>query len=96
MSQGFGGEVPAPHNQTVHREPTKYLVVIPAAEGPIAKLLLANREQAAELDANTEEATSMTRGLTAVVGATGPEWDQALSGHSAAERAAAKIYTFKT
>jgi hypothetical protein len=96
MSQGFGREVPAPHIQTAHREATKYLVVIPAAEGPIAKLLLANREQAAELDANTEEATSMTRGLTAFVGATGPEWDKALSGHSAAERAAAKVYTFTT
>ncbi len=96
MSQGFGREVPVPHIQTAHREATKYLVVVPGAEGPIAKLLLANREQAAELDANTEEATSMTRGLTALVGATGPEWDQALSGHSAAERAAAKVYTFKT
>ena len=96
MSQGFGREVPARHIQTAHREAIKYLVVIPAAEGPIAKLLLANREQTAELDANTEEATSMTYGLSALVGATGPEWDKALSGHSTAERAAAKVYTFKT
>lgn len=96
MSQGFGREVPTRHIQTAHREATKYLVVIPAAEGPIAKLLLASREQTAELDANTEEATSMTHGLTALIGATGPEWDQALSGHSAAERAAAKVYIFKT
>jgi hypothetical protein len=96
MSQGLGREVPALHIQTAHREPIKYLVVIPAAEGPIAKLLLASREQTAELDANTEEATSMTNGLTPLVGATGPEWDHALSGHSAAERTAAKVYTFKT
>lgn len=96
MSQSFGREVPARHIQTAHREATKYLVVIPAAEGPVAKLLLASREQTAELDANTEEATSMTHGLTASIGATGPEWDQALSGHSAAERAATKVYTFKT
>ena len=96
MSQGFGREVPARHIQTAHREAIKYLVVIPAAEGPIAKLLLANREQTSEFDANTEEATSMTYGLTALVGATGPEWDKALSGHSTAERAAAKVYTFKT
>ena len=96
MSQVFGREVPARHLHTAHREAAKYLVVIPAAEGSLAKLLLANREQTAKLDANTEEATSMTNGLTALIGATGPEWDHALSGHSAAERAAAKVYTFKT
>ena len=47
----------------------------------------------AEFDASTEETALMTRGLVPATGATGPEWDQALKGHSAAERAAAEVYT---
>lgn len=95
MSQGFGHEVPTPHVQGEHREVTKYLVVISAPEGPIAKLLLADREQVAELDANTEEVTTMIRGLTPSVGAAEAEWDKSLAGHSSEERATAKIYTLE-
>jgi hypothetical protein len=95
MSQGFGREVPTRHVQAGHREVTKYLVVIAAPEGPIAKLLLPDREQVAELDANTEEVTAMTKGITPVVGATAAEWDEALAGHSSEARAAAKIYTLE-
>ena len=35
----------------------------------------------------------MTSGLAAVKGAAGAEWDRALGGHSAVERAAAEVYT---
>jgi hypothetical protein len=35
----------------------------------------------------------MTQGLVPEAGATGPEWDPALEGHTAAERAAAQVYT---
>ncbi len=93
MSQGFGREVPVPHVQRTHRDVTRYLVVIPAAEGPVARLFLASREQVAELDANTEEVTTMIKGLAPSMGAAGPEWDRSLAGHSAVERAAAAVYT---
>ena len=95
MSQGFGHEVPTRHVQAGHRKVTKYLVVIAAPEGPIARLLLPDREQVAELDANTEEVTTMTKGLTPAVGATDAEWDKLLAGHSSEERAAAKVYTLE-
>jgi len=35
----------------------------------------------------------MIRGLAPSRDASGPEWDRALGGHSAAERAAAAVYT---
>lgn len=93
MSQNYGNEVPKPHVETVHRKVTKYLIVVPAPDGPIAKLLDTGREQLAELDANTEEVTTMLKGLAPVMGAAGTDWDKPLSGHSAEERASAAIYT---
>ena len=93
MSQDFGREVPKPHTEAGHRRVTRYLIVIPAPDGPIAKLLDTNRQQLAELDANTEEVTTMLKGLAPVVGAAGADWDQSLSGHSAAERASTAVYT---
>jgi len=93
MSQAFGREVPLPHVQAVHREAAKYLVMVPTPGGPVAKLLLGNRQPVAELDANTEEVTTMIKGLVPSIGACGPEWDPSLAGHSVAERAAAAVYT---
>lgn len=95
MSQGFGREVPASHVQGTHREATRYLVVIAAPEGPMAKLLLRDRTQVAELDANTEEVTSMINGLTPVIGATEGEWDALLAAHSPEERATAQVFTLE-
>lgn len=94
MGQGFGQEMPRPHSLASHRGMTKYLVIVPAVDGPIARLFLASRKLAAEFDANTEEVSSMIKGMTPSIGATGAEWDQALSAHSAADRAQAKIYEF--
>jgi hypothetical protein len=37
----------------------------------------------------------MISGLMASHGAAGPEWDRALAGHSAEERAAAEVYLLK-
>ena len=93
MSQNYGSEVPKPHVAAVLRKVSKYLIVIPAADGPIAKLLDTGREQLAELDANTEEVTTMLWGLAPVMGAAGSDWDKPLSGHSAEERASTAIYT---
>ena len=93
MGQGFGSEAPRTHIQTAHRLPARYLVVIDSGGSAVARLYLATRELVAEFDAGTEEATQMTAGLVPTRGATGPEWDRALEGHSASERSAAEVYT---
>ena len=61
----------------------------------VARLFLETREQVAEFDGAAEEVATMTIGLEPEVGALGPEWDRALQGHSADERAAAMVYTFE-
>ena len=93
MAQVFGNEVPRRHNETPTREAARYLVVIDSGGVAIARLFSAARQQVAEFDASTEEVTVMTRGLVPANGADGPEWERALSGHSAAERRAARVYT---
>lgn len=92
MSQGFGHELPARHVQQEHRKVSRYLIVIESGAGPVAKLFLDSREPAGEFDVGTEEVAVMTRSATSSTGASGAEWDKALSGHSAEERAAATVY----
>ncbi len=92
MSQGFGHEMPSRHVQQDHRRVSRYLVVIASGAGPVAKLFLDSREQVGEFDASTEEVAVMTRSASSSPGAGGAEWDKALSGHSAEERAAAMVY----
>lgn len=96
MGQGFGQEMPRPHVLATHRGVTRYLVILPLGGAPIARLLLENRAQAAEFDANTEEVSSMIKGITPSVGATGAEWDKALAAHSATDRAQATIYDLES
>lgn len=96
MSQNFGREIPPRHVQLTHRDVTRFLVLIQAPEGPIAKLLLENHEQAAELDANTEEVATTIKGLVPSIGAAGPEWDKPLSGFSRRERERAEVYLLPT
>lgn len=93
MNQGFGGESPRAHTQKSHREPSRYLVVIDSGGVAIARLFTDAREQVADFDAGTEEATQMSGGLVPSKGADAPEWDRALEGHSDAERRDADIYT---
>lgn len=93
MSQGFGSESPRAHLQTEHRKPARYLVLIESGGVVLARLFLDTREQVAEIDGATEEATQMMAGQVPQHGAEGAEWDAALRGHSAAERAAAAVYT---
>ena len=92
MSQGFGGELPRTHIHTSHRKPARYLVMIESGGSGVARLFLESLELVAEFDAGTEEAAQMTAGLVPTNGADGPEWDQALEGHSAPERRAARVY----
>lgn len=95
MSQGFGIETPRGHAQTSHQKPARFLVVIDSGGYVIARLFTETHTQVAEFDAGAEEAAQMTAGLVPTLGAHGPEWDKALEGHSAAERAAAKVYTLE-
>ena len=93
MSQNYGIEAPSAHTHAAHRKPARYLVVIDAAGSIIARLFIDTRELVAEFDAATEEVAVMTKGLTPARSGLEPEWDRALAGHSAAERAAADVYT---
>ena len=93
MDHGFGIESPGEHAHTVHRKPTRYVVVIDSAGSTIARLFLESREQVGEVDAGAEEIALMTRGLQPQRSALGEEWDRALQGHSAAERRTADVYT---
>ncbi|MEY2890413.1 MAG: hypothetical protein RJA98_321 [Pseudomonadota bacterium] len=92
MNQGFGNEAPSGHDHRPLQEAARYLVLIDAAGAAVARLFVADRRQIAEFDASTEEVASMTIGQSAIHGASGPEWDHALAGHTAAERAAAEVY----
>ena len=58
----------------------------------VARLFLESREQVAEFDASTEEVAQMIMHLQTQGDASDPQWDRALAGHSAAERAAARVY----
>lgn len=92
MNDGFGHEVPPRHAQQSHRQVSRYLIVIPTTDGAIARLFLADRTQVGEFDAGTEEVAQLTSGATGTAGAGGAEWDRALAGHTAAERAGATVY----
>jgi len=93
MERGFGLPDTEPHASEPRRKPVRYLVVIDSGGSALARFYLETRELVEECDAGTEEVTVMTRGLTPECGASGREWDLALAGHSAAERAAARVYT---
>ena len=93
MSQTFGMEAPRKHSHTPLQPPARYLVVIDSGGYMVARLFLETREQVAEFDAAVEEVAAMTLNLAAKTGAQGAEWDRALQGHSAAERAGAQVYT---
>lgn len=86
-------ESPSKHKQAPLRPPARYLVLIDSGGVALARLFSASHEQVAEFDASAEETSSMTGGLSSVSGAQGAEWDRGLAGHSAAERAAAEVYT---
>ena len=93
MSQTFGMETPREHAPEQYRLPARYLMVIDSGGSMVARLFLETREAVAEFDASSEEVSMMTKGLKPQDGALGSEWDIALQGHSAAERAAAQVYT---
>lgn len=94
MSQTFGIETPREHNPAPHQKPVRYLIIIDSGGSMVARMFLESREMVAEFDAAVEEVALMTQGLAPQIGgAVGPEWDRALQGHNADERAAARVYT---
>lgn len=95
MSQTYGIEAPKPAPPGDEQPPVRYVVLIPSASNAqrIARLFLQDRSLVAELDAGAPEVLLMTESLAPMRGASGPEWDLALGGHSAAERAEAEVYT---
>ena len=92
MNDGFGHEVPPRHAQQQHRQISRYLVVIPSTDGAIARLFIADYTQVAEFNAGTEEVMELIQTAASSRGASGAEWDKALAGHTAAERAGATVY----
>ena len=95
MSHGFGNELPRAHGNTLPRSRTRYLVIIDSGGFMVARLFLESREQVAEFDAGTEEVAQMIMHLRADSSAGDPQWDRGLAGHSAAERAAARVYVLE-
>ena len=92
MSHGFGNELPRAHGNTSPRSRARYLVVIDSGGFMVARLFLESREQVAEFDASTEVVAQMIMHLPAHGNGGEPQWDRALAGHSAAERAEARVY----
>lgn len=93
MSQTYGIESPKHQVAEAQRQPVRYVIVIDTGGVGIARLFLETRQQVDEFDAGVPEIVLMTQGITPVAGASGAEWDAALRGHSATERAAAEVYT---
>ncbi|HZE92265.1 MAG TPA: hypothetical protein VE029_11255 [Rhizobacter sp.] len=77
----------------MHSAPAKYLILIESGGAMVARLFDANRVQLSDFDAASEEVAVMTQGLTPRHDGTDAAWARALSGHNAAERAAAQVFT---
>lgn len=94
MAQNYGIPSHDAHSSGPHRAPARYLVLITTdGDAAVARLFDAARVHLADVDASTEEVAVMTRGLAAERSAVAVEWDQALAGHSPAERETAEVYT---
>jgi len=74
-------------------KPAKYLVVIDSAGEMVARMFDVDRKLIADFDASSSEVAVMTQGLAPALGATAPEWNAALGGHSRQERDEAEVYT---
>ena len=61
----------------------------------VARLFDAKRVHVIDMDASTEDVVATTDGIVPTHNGAAPEWDQALAGHSVAERAAAQVYTLE-
>ena len=76
----------------MHSAPVKYLILIEAGDGMVARLFDANRVHLSDIDASSEEVAAMTTGLEPTHAGTEEVWSRALVGHNAEQRAAAQVF----
>ena len=95
MGQTFGIEARHVVRTPDTQPPARFLVLIDsAAENTrLARLFLESHQQVAEFDAAGPDVLSITDGLLSQQDANAAQWDQALAGHTAAERRAAQVFT---
>ena len=79
-------------NKPAHK-PARYLVLIEAGDGMVARLFDADRRHLIDFDASSFEVVEMTAGRMPVQGADQTEWRHALDGHDAGQLRAARVYT---
>jgi hypothetical protein len=77
----------------MHKLPVKYLVLIESDGAMVARLFDAQRRHVSDIDASSEEVAVMTQGLMPTRDANSPEWQLALGGDGAPQRAAAQVFT---
>ena len=78
-------------NKPAHK-PARYLVLIEAGDGMVARLFDADRVHLIDFDASSWEVAEMTAGRVPAEGAGHGDWGSALEGHSEAQLRAARIY----
>lgn len=78
---------------TMHSSPVKYLIVIDSGGSMVARLFDADRTHVMDMDASTQDVAATIEGVCPAASASAPEWDAALAGHNALERAQAQVYT---
>jgi hypothetical protein len=74
------------------QKPARHLVIIEQDGAMLARLFDDELRLIEEFDAGSEEVAVMATGLQPRRGAAEGQWDRALRGHSASERAAALVY----
>ena len=77
----------------MNSKPARYVVLIEAGDGMVARLFDADRAHLIDFDASSWEVADMTAGLLPAEGADHGEWGNALEGHSDAQLRAARVYT---
>ncbi len=76
----------------MHSSPVKFLIVIDAGGAMVARLFNADRAHVMDMDASTQDVVATIEGVVPTHSGTAPEWDAALAGHNADERAQAQVY----
>lgn len=79
----------------MHSAPVKFVILIDAGDARVARLFDAARRHVVDMDASTEDVLVTLQGVAPSLtgAASASEWDAALAGHSAAERAQAQVFT---
>ena len=79
----------------MNSKPARYLVLIEAGDGMVARMFDADRKHVIDFDASSWEVADMSAGRVPTEGADHGEWGNALEGHSDAQLRAARIYTLE-